>query len=201
MRKKHVSLSCRLGVEGKPCTVCHEWTPVSRFNIDSRGLGGRRSRCKRCDNRYKSMSLKRAARIDSALPCPHWFVRHRKMDKLRQMRLNDRARGWDTMSKDEFDDITSRPCLYCGVTDRIGIDRIDNSKGHSADNALPCCGMCNAVRNSTFTVDEMKVLGAAIARIRDRRGGVLEWHQHHVTRSNYRPMPSEAEMARYRIQG
>lgn len=52
----------------------------------------------------------------------------------------------------------------------IGCDRIDNNKGHSIDNVVPCCNICNTVRGNNFTVDEMKLLGSLIKKIINNRG-------------------------------
>mgnify|MGYP003292152221 CR=1 FL=1 len=54
--------------------------------------------------------------------------------------------------------IFTQPCYYCGIKDwrEIGADRIDNSKPHTPDNVLPCCGKCNIVRSDRMSVAEMK---------------------------------------------
>ena len=41
---------------------------------------------------------------------------------------------------------TTKPCVYCGDTKRIGADRIDNTKGHTKENCVPCCIECNIAR-------------------------------------------------------
>lgn len=50
-------------------------------------------------------------------------------------------------------------CAYCGVspvTDangiaRLGIDRVDNMLGYSADNIVPCCKLCNNMKCALHT--------------------------------------------------
>lgn len=66
--------------------------------------------------------------------------------------------------------VLSKPCVYCGDTHRVGADRIDNSKGHTKDNIVPCCYECNCARNSNFTFEEMKIIGKAIADVKSQRG-------------------------------
>ena len=74
-----------------------------------------------------------------------------------------------SFSKDEFKEITSLPCAYCGIepkqvaskgNDRTygeyiynGIDRIDSNKGYEEGNVVPCCGQCNVAKNN-YTYDE-----------------------------------------------
>lgn len=36
-----------------------------------------------------------------------------------------------------------------------GIDRIDNNKGYTIDNVVPCCKMCNQAKND-YTLQEFQ---------------------------------------------
>lgn len=75
---------------------------------------------------------------------------------------------------EEYAAIIERPCHYCGnprvsATGR-GMDRVDNSKGYSVDNVLPCCPPCNLFRGDTYTVEEAKAAINAIAQLRMNQG-------------------------------
>lgn len=48
--------------------------------------------------------------------------------------------------------IMEKPCYYCGETFRIGIDRIDSEQNYTIKNSLPCCAMCNKMKN-TYSKD------------------------------------------------
>jgi hypothetical protein len=58
------------------------------------------------------------------------------------------------LSKEEFIQIISNPCNYCGVSDDTyyqtlgagGIDRVDSNKGYILENCVSCCGMCNKMK-------------------------------------------------------
>ena len=65
--------------------------------------------------------------------------------------------------------ILTKPCTYCGDTKRVGCDRIDNDRGHTMDNVVPCCVECNAIRNRFFSYEEMKELGRAVREIKAKR--------------------------------
>jgi len=66
------------------------------------------------------------------------------------------------LSKQEFREIIIRNCHYCGSvplsphTHRSyngqflsnGIDRIDSEKGYTLKNCLPCCPICNMMKNN-----------------------------------------------------
>lgn len=68
-----------------------------------------------------------------------------------------------------IENILAKNCVYCGDDKRIGCDRIDNSKGHTKDNVVPCCVECNTARNNNFTFEEMKILGETIRKIKHSR--------------------------------
>lgn len=47
-------------------------------------------------------------------------------------------------------------CFYCGESDwrKLGVDRIDNTKGHTPDNCVCACEKCNKKRQNKYTVEE-----------------------------------------------
>jgi hypothetical protein len=77
---------------------------------------------------------------------------------------------------DEFKEITSKNCIYCGAAPKIimtlrfnkdskqkehasykfnGIDRVDSKKGYEKGNVVPCCKWCNMAKRER-TVEEFK---------------------------------------------
>lgn len=60
-------------------------------------------------------------------------------------------------------------CVYCGDMEKVGLDRLDNSKGHTRDNVVPCCSSCNSVRMDHFSFDEMIKIGKVISEIKRSR--------------------------------
>ncbi len=57
------------------------------------------------------------------------------------------------LSIEEFNNIRSHCCIYCGSCSKIGIDRRDNSDGYTLDNAVPCCTKCNMMKY-TYSTEE-----------------------------------------------
>lgn len=51
------------------------------------------------------------------------------------------------LTKEQVEDLLLQPCKYCGKCHSMGIDRIDSSKDYTLDNCVPCCGMCNIMKN------------------------------------------------------
>lgn len=88
-----------------------------------------------------------------------------------QYKLSDKKRGYDFDIQKEwlFNEILNGKCFYCEDTKRLGLDRIDNSKGHTMDNVVVACYDCNCARNNNFSHDEMVELGKTIKEIKRRR--------------------------------
>lgn len=91
-------------------------------------------------------------------------------------RYGAKTDGRKPLDRTDWDKIVFQPCHYCGRKDvknrahnfiknnaflhpsseelerfRVemnGVDRIDSSRGYDVENCLPCCGMCNRMKNS-----------------------------------------------------
>ena len=50
-----------------------------------------------------------------------------------------------------------------------GLDRKDNTKGYELDNVVGCCGACNIIRGDRFSIEEMKLLGETVRKIKQNR--------------------------------
>ena len=72
-----------------------------------------------------------------------------------------RARGYVVeLTKEQFLELSQQPCFYCGcMPDNSnlckgkhgdfaynGMDRLDNTKGYSKENCVPCCKSCNTMK-------------------------------------------------------
>lgn len=88
-------------------------------------------------------------------------------------KCRDKKNGFDKVCDITIEwmveNIFKSKCVYRGDTYRLGCDRIDNTKGHTMDNVVPCCIECNQARNNKFTHEEMFTLGKAIAEIKQKR--------------------------------
>lgn len=83
------------------------------------------------------------------------FSNYKKSTKLRGYLFD--------LTEEEFRKFTKQRCFYCGrepdkvmKTNRCngeylynGIDRMDNTKGYSLENSVPCCKFCNLTKNDT----------------------------------------------------
>lgn len=81
-----------------------------------------------------------------------------------------KKRGYEyNLTEEQFEEITQQPCYYCGAKpDNVkkqqycngayiynGIDRVDNAKGYTTDNVVPCCKTCNSAKGQ-LTMQEFK---------------------------------------------
>ena len=72
-------------------------------------------------------------------------IRYRySMFKAQARRRNKRVE----LQRREYEDIVRRPCLYCGSTHRIGIDRVRNDGHYTRENSVPCCASCNYMKGT-----------------------------------------------------
>lgn len=81
------------------------------------------------------------------------------------------------ISKKKYKSLIEQGCHYCKkdltVEVGIGLDRINNKFGYSLKNVLPCCGVCNKIRNKHLTVEEMEVVIKSLLRFRKKK--ILNW--------------------------
>jgi hypothetical protein len=95
-----------------------------------------------------------------------------------------------TLSTEEFRELTSQDCFYCGdkpsnaLTSAIGekyiyngIDRVDNTKGYFVENCVPCCEMCNKAKAThtqekffywTIRLYNKFVLKSSLGKVKER---------------------------------
>jgi len=93
-------------------------------------------------------------------------------EAFRKYRQTARMRGHIfNLTEKQFKEITQQDCHYCGARpDNVqksryhngdytynGLDRVENAKGYTMDNVVPCCIHCNRAKNS-MTLKEFKEL-------------------------------------------
>lgn len=129
-----------------------------------------------CGNQIKAKGadLRRGYRKKCSPQCPKFG--HRIGDAAFNNVYRDMKRGairrniiWN-LSKIQVKEITSKDCYYCGISPiqssrrmdlngdylHNGIDRVDNSKGYTVSNCVPCCKKCN-ISKSTMKSEEFRV--------------------------------------------
>lgn len=92
-----------------------------------------------------------------------------RFDKAKSNITTKRKKVWD-LTFEEYSVIIANKCHYCDCDisqERgSGLDRLDNDKGYTKENVVPCCGVCNNSRNENFTPEEWKIGIQAILEFR-----------------------------------
>jgi hypothetical protein len=120
-----------------------------------------------CIKREQSVELVKKLHEDNILPegvasCNLLYAVYRWQAKKRGYCFE--------LSRDEFREITSQDCTYCGIEPKQvfqgsscktpytynGIDRQDNKVGYTRENAVPCCKPCNLSKGKQTVAEFMK---------------------------------------------
>lgn len=152
--------------ESKTCSRCGEQRPINHFGILIRKSGRyRRNTCNSCHQ--KTDSGRRCSRETHS--------RRRKEPRLKanfalsDAKKFDKRRGF--VCDLDIEDVRSflgLPCSYCGDDSAyMGLDRIDNSKGHTRGNVVTACPRCNWVRRD-MPIAAWKMLAPAMKEARER---------------------------------
>lgn len=101
---------------------------------------------------------------------PNWY--HYYVKKYTNYLEGDIKKGRKELIDYTFEEfvkiLVGGKCHYCGNTRRLGLDRIDNTKGHTKANTLVACCECNLIRKDRFTVKQMEEISKYIQeRIED----------------------------------
>lgn len=116
----------------KQCSICKNIKSLDEFYL--REDNNRyRKRCKKCiKNGLKSNPKTR-------------YNDYKRAAKDREYEFEISEEYFATMT-------TSKECFYCGCSptkyEPLGIDRADNIKGYTVENCLPCCWICNKMKNT-----------------------------------------------------
>lgn len=126
-----------------------------------RGLGLRNGTSTSCGCYHKEIAGL-SNKLDSGIASFRRKYHHYKS------RSREIGRKWE-LTEEQFKKITQKDCYYCGAKpnnrcgnksgngDYIynGIDRVNNEKGYTIDNIVPCCKICNLGKRD-LTVSEFK---------------------------------------------
>lgn len=128
--------------------------------------------CKNCHSDYRHKKIKALTQEDKE-EIKLQGINYRKQNRFVAIYNNyakfDYLKNLENNLTKEFIKLElQKPCLYCGYPS-TGLDRKDNSKGHTMDNCVPCCWECNTARMNNFSHEEMFILGEAIKTIKNNR--------------------------------
>jgi hypothetical protein len=148
------------GMDTKVCRKCEVEKPLTEFYKTLRkGKDYYNPQCKKCRNAcataYHANNRERLNAQRKAHQDAHpelWKAANRRPRRRFGALLgNAKARDMEvTISFDDFAELISKPCFYCGgdlPDSGSGVDRIDSKIGYAQGNVRPCCTNCNLAKN------------------------------------------------------
>ena len=88
---------------------------------------------------------------------------------FKEYKDNAKSRNLEfSLTQKQFEKLIVGDCVYCGSEPksvrkkgdfqiiRNGVDRVDNTKSYFLDNCVPCCSICNRMKNN-FSLEEFKI--------------------------------------------
>lgn len=160
----------RIKYNGKEQTM-REWS--NELGVTYMGIKLRHARYPELPTEELLFGKKR--RVKPVITDINLLTKQKQKDKVSKMisayRCKDKKRGrvFGLTNDWVLENIIKKPCVYCGDTENVGCDRVDNKKGHTNDNVVPCCASCNTTRGDNFTHFEMLELGDTIKQIKHKR--------------------------------
>jgi hypothetical protein len=155
--------------------------------------------CPKCKTERPILEFWKSLRHQPTSFCRLCCVRRKKsvnsLFSFGKSRAKNRKVEWG-LSLEEFTYLRSKPCTYCDgplPESGAGIDRVDSALGYVRGNTIPSCAICNHLKHSNLSFDEMTdFIGPAVKEIRKRRGlgpndHLLMLHQRNYKRRPYRP--------------
>ena len=143
----------------KLCTKCHERKPYDQFYKSAR-KNGLTYACRQCH--------RAAIKINKKTPGTYAYF-YKRFEQLRRHAFK-RGLTFDLTVVDYRAMKEQERCYYCnGITNVMSIDRVDNNIGYTKDNTKGACFQCNKVKsNLAFSIEEMRIIGSAIAMYHKR---------------------------------
>ncbi len=143
----------------KRCSKCLKLKQKEDFSkrSDGKSKDGLESLCKKC----KQLS-KRKWYHKTKTNIASRFKVAQDSAKRRNLKFN--------INYEIYEKLISLPCDYCksDIYNEmgVGLDRLDNNKGYTTSNVVPCCGNCNLGRTNRYTHEEWKVMVQALMKYR-----------------------------------
>jgi len=169
----------------KLCKKCNTSKDISEFYKNKNKKDGYHYMCKSCSKielqiyrsknkdkakKYRELNKNKFKEYYKLKSKQNWVLNREKVLISNYTKKdNNRNLVCDLTIEWMKENISNKSCIYCGDTENLGCDRIDNTKGHTKDNVVPCCASCNKTRGDRFSFEEMILIGKTIIYINNLR--------------------------------
>ena len=134
------------------CSVCGSITEVRPERLINKGKYIPQS----CSNCVEDLMRQRTTeRYQKEYHCEGEEYKKKIHDASRLQSIRSNAKGRNlnfNLTEEQAISILHQDCYYCGQPHADGIDRLDSNIGYTEENCVPCCGVCNIMKNK-FTTD------------------------------------------------
>ena len=87
---------------------------------------------------------------------------------------NRRSRNFSfELDFEQFSKLINSDCFYCGKENCRGVDRYNSSLGYTIENAVPCCGRCNEIKNDATVKELYKHLAKMVKHFKANKEMIL----------------------------
>lgn len=84
-----------------------------------------------------------------------------------------------SITKEQFMELWQKPCYYCnGSIKTIGIDRVNNEKGYTVDNIVPCCKLCNYAKRGLSKAEFISLCSSVVKTHEQREARKMHLENH-----------------------
>ncbi len=164
-------------IEGmKTCSVCCKSFTIDMFI----GLKGETKTCKNCRVAFKIADEKRDKSHNNIIDRINYNKPENKFKEYKDRCIEKNINFELTL--DKFTSLIFDKCYYCGLKDNInnkhnieginGIDRMIPKLGYIEENCVPCCKMCNIIKNAHPIDNFLKIIEHIGTHIRLFKGNL-----------------------------
>lgn len=153
----------------RTCTTCAIVKGLEEFH--KRTNGSPEASCKECTRKRNNGNYRKKSTYYNNRLRGNKRLLHQKWARTKgALKYRTKTPREFLITLEEYAEIIKdNACTYCGGAlpqTMGGLDRLDNSKGYTKENVVPCCFTCNTIRGDSLSHEEMKAVANFIKGLR-----------------------------------
>jgi len=139
----------------KTCLVCKIEKEITEFWRNPNYEDGYLRKCRLCmkaDKKSKKSRYDATARWRKKNPDKNRVYQRNYFDSIhgrfKRYQYDAYRRNYSfSITLEQFKVLIEQDCFYCGQEKSMGVDRHQNNIGYQLENCVPCCQICNRMKN------------------------------------------------------